>query len=154
VTWTFDRLSGPDDLEGVLAVDEACFNHPWTRADYERELADPSRCFILLARAPGVRVAAYCSFWRIVDEIHINNFAVRPEWRRQGLGAALLQHVLAEGARLGAPRATLEVRRSNEAALRLYEQAGFRQTGLRRQYYANPLEDAMILWREPGPSLP
>ncbi len=149
MTWTFERLSGTADLEEVLAVDALCFNHPWSRGDYERELASPDRCFIHVARAPGTPVAGYCSFWRIFDEIHINNFAVRPEWRGRGLGSALLQHVLGEGRRLGAPKATLEVRRSNEPAVRLYERAGFRQAGLRRQYYANPLEDALILWFEP-----
>lgn len=149
MTWVFERLAGRDDLEGVLAVDEVCFNHPWTRQDYERELADPERCFIHVARGPGAPVVAYCSFWRIFDEIHINNFAVRPEWRRRGLGTALIQHVLAEGRRLGAPKATLEVRRSNDAAIRLYERAGFRRTGERRHFYANPLEDALILWHGP-----
>jgi [ribosomal protein S18]-alanine N-acetyltransferase len=152
VTWVFERLSGPEDLEGVLAVDEACFNQPWTRQDYERELADPARCFIHIVRGPGGLVLAYCSFWRIVDEIHINNFAVRPEWRRQGLGTALIHHVLAEGRRLGAPNATLEVRRSNSAAIRLYERAGFRRAGERRHFYANPLEDALILWHGPAPA--
>lgn len=153
MNWTFERLSGAADLDGVLAVDEVCFNQPWTRQDYERELADPARCFIHVARAPETPVAAYCSFWRIFDEIHINNFAVRPEWRGRGLGTALLQHVLAEGRRIGAPKATLEVRRSNEAALRLYRQAGFRETGVRRQYYATPLEDALILWFDPAASV-
>jgi [ribosomal protein S18]-alanine N-acetyltransferase len=154
VTWTFARLTGPEDLDGVLAVDDACFTYPWTRADYERELAAPERCFIVVARAPGVRVAAYCSFWRIFDEIHINNFAVLPALRRQGLGAALLAHVLAEGRRLGAPKATLEVRQSNEAAIQLYERAGFRRAGTRRHYYAKPLEDALILWFEPDDAAP
>lgn len=153
MTWTFERLLDPADLEGVLAVDAVCFNHPWTREDYERELADPDRCFIHIARAPGRPVAAYCSFWRIFDEIHINNFAVRPEWRGQGLGRGLLQHVLAEGRRIGAPKATLEVRQSNSAAIRLYEHAGFRKAGIRRQYYTTPLEDALILWFEPGANL-
>jgi [ribosomal protein S18]-alanine N-acetyltransferase len=154
VNWTFERLTRPTDLDGVLAVDAVCFNQPWTREDYERELADLERCFILVAHAGGTPVAAYCSFWRIFDEIHINNFAVRPEWRGQGLGTALLQHVLEEGRRMGAPKATLEVRVSNQPAIRLYEQAGFRRGGGRRQYYATPLEDALILWFEPPAAPP
>lgn len=152
MTWRFERLSGPADLDGVLEVDAACFNRPWTRADYERELAAPDRCFIEVARLPGTPVAGYCSFWRIFDEIHINNFAIRPEFRRQGLGAALIGHVLEVGRQLGAPKATLEVRRSNEAAIRLYERAGFQRAGTRRHYYADPLEDALILWRVPDAS--
>jgi ribosomal-protein-alanine N-acetyltransferase len=146
VTWTITRFAGPTDLDGVLEVDAVCFNRPWSREDYLRELSDPDRSVILVVRAPDGQVAGYCAFWKVVDEIHINNLAIRPEWRRQGLGSALLAAVLAEGRRLGAPRATLEVRRSNEAALRLYERAGFRRSGLRRNYYAHPLEDAWILW--------
>ena len=68
---------------------------------------------------------AYCSFWRIFDEVHVNNFAVHPSRRRQGLGRALLAHVLAEATALGAPRATLEVRASNAPAIALYEGGGF-----------------------------
>lgn len=148
MSWSFERLSDPEDLAGVLEIEALCFNRPWTREDYERELAHPDRCHVHVARAPGCRVAAYCSFWRILDEIHINNFAVRPEWRRQGLGAALIEHVLETGRRMGAPRATLEVRRSNEAAIRLYERAGFRCAGVRRHYYTSPLEDALVFWHD------
>ena len=143
---TFERLTSRDDLDGMLALDEVCFHRPWTRADYERELADPARCYIYVARAEG-RLVAYCSFWRIFDEAHINNFAVHPDWRRRGLGRTLLGHTLAEAAAAGAPKATLEVRRSNEAAIALYEHGGFLRAGQRRAYYTHPVEDAIILWR-------
>ena len=83
-----------------------------------------------------------------VDELHINNLAVAPGRRRQGVGSALLQHVLREGTRTGAARATLEVRESNEIALALYERFGFTVAGVRRAYYSNPSEDALVLWKE------
>jgi ribosomal-protein-alanine N-acetyltransferase len=121
----------------------ACSN---SRAEYERELADPARCFIYTAEVDGA-VVAYCSFWRIFDEVHVNNFAVHPQRRRQGIGTALLGHVLAEAARMGAPHATLEVRASNASAIALYEASGFTRSGLRRGYYTHPVEDALILWR-------
>ena len=143
---TFDRLTSTDDHDGVLALDEMCFNRPWTRADYVRELADPGRCFIFVARFGG-GIVAYCSFWRIFDEAHINNFAVHPNWRRRGIGRALLTYSLTEAAELGAPRATLEVRVSNTPAIALYENGGFGRAGLRRAYYTHPVEDALILWR-------
>jgi [ribosomal protein S18]-alanine N-acetyltransferase len=143
---TFERLTSADDLDAILALDEVCFNRPWTRADYTRELADPARCFIFVARADG-RLVAYCSFWRIFDEAHINNFAVHPDWRRRGIGRALLTSSLAEAAALGAPKATLEVRASNAPAIALYERGGFVRAGLRRAYYTHPVEDALILWR-------
>jgi len=74
---------------------------------------------------------------------------VLPAHRRQGLGRALLAHVLATGRAIGAPRATLEVRASNTAAIALYSAAGFFQAAVRRDYYSKPIEDALVLWREP-----
>jgi len=74
-------------------------------------------------------VVGFCSFWRVLDELHINNLAVLPEYRRAHIGTALLRRVLEDGARLGASRATLEVRRSNEAARMLYEKFGFSVAG-------------------------
>ncbi len=143
---TLDRLVSPGDIDALMALDAVCFHRPWTRADYERELADPARCFIYVARSGGL-VIAYCAFWRIFDEAHINNFAVHPEWRRRGIGRTLLVHSLDQAAALGAPKATLEVRASNTAAIALYETGGFVRAGLRRAYYTHPVEDALILWR-------
>lgn len=140
------RLVSAAQLDAVLALDAVCFERPWTRADYERELADPARCFIYLAQIDGETVG-YCSFWRVFDEIHVNNFAVHPTWRRQGVGRRLLAYVVEAAAAMGAPRATLEVRHSNTAAIALYESAGFAPAGVRRAYYTHPVEDALILWR-------
>ena len=148
---TFDRLTSTAELDAILALDDVCFHHPWTRADYERELLDPGRSYLYVVRVAGA-IVGYCSFWRIFDEIHLNNFAVHPAHRRQGLGRALLAHVLAEAEAFGAPNATLEVRASNSAALALYHAGGFARAGLRRAYYTHPVEDALILWRgRPGP---
>jgi ribosomal-protein-alanine N-acetyltransferase len=90
----------------------------------------------------------------VLDELHINNLAVAPAHRRHGVATALLTYVLQQGAKLGARRATLEVRRSNEAARQLYERLGFTTTGVRRAYYSNPVEDALVLLRHDldGPS--
>ncbi len=145
---TFERLTSSTDLDGLLALDEVCFHRPWTRADYDRELSDPARCFVFLAKVDA-RIIGYCAFWRIFDEAHVNNFAVHPDWRRRGIGRALLGHSLAAAAALGAPKATLEVRASNAAAIALYESGGFSRAGLRRAYYTHPVEDALILWRDP-----
>lgn len=143
---SFARLVAAADIDAILALDDVCFHRPWTRAEYERELADPARCFLYMAREDGATIG-YCSFWRVFDEIHLNNFAVHPTWRRRGVGRALLAHVLGEAEALGAPHATLEVRASNTAAIALYEAAGFARAGLRRGYYTHPVEDALILWR-------
>ena len=143
-------LTGPDDLDGILAVDAASFYRPWTRAMYESELRNPSVSRIYVIRTREARVAGYCAAWAIGGELHINNLAILPNLRRQGLATALLRDVLRRAADGGCDRATLEVRRSNDAARRLYEGLGFRLGGLRRDYYTDPVEDALILWRGPA----
>jgi ribosomal-protein-alanine N-acetyltransferase len=142
------------DLEGILAIDRASFTNPWSREMYEWEArnSDVTRVFVLRGR--GREVVGYCAGWLIFDELHINNLAVAPEWRRRGLGSFLVRAVLARAAAEGALRATLEVRASNLAARRLYEALGFVQAGIRHGYYTNPPEDALILWREARPGGP
>lgn len=146
--FSIDRLDGESDLAGVLDVEAESFTNPWTRDMYAWELQNRSVCHIYVVRLPGLPVAGFCAFWLVFDEIHINNVAVRPHLRGGGLGTALMQHVLAEARRLGARRATLEVRASNTAARRLYERLGFYVAATRRHYYTNPVEDALILWRD------
>lgn len=137
-----------DDIDDVLALEEAAFTNPWTRPMYLAELENGGVSYCFLARDPDRRAVGFCSFWRVVDELHINNLAVRPELRRAGIGAMLLAFVLKKGVELGARRATLEVRRSNEPARLLYERFGFSVAGVRAAYYTKPVEDALILWRE------
>jgi ribosomal-protein-alanine N-acetyltransferase len=144
---TVERLAGDADLDGVLAIEDASFNNPTTREWYEAELQRPEVCYIYVLRTAECPVAAFCAFWRVVDQIHINNLAVRPEFRGQGLASRLLTVVMAESARMGVASATLEVRRSNTAALRLYAKAGFTEAGVRRNYYTQPVEDALVLVR-------
>jgi ribosomal-protein-alanine N-acetyltransferase len=146
--WVIEPLSGERDLAGVLEVDEASFTKPWTRSMYTAEFLSRETSRLYVLRTPEFTVAGYCAAWFVYDEVHINNLAVRPQCRCRGIGGALLQHVLREATRAGARRATLEVRRSNESARRLYERYGFRVAGIRRDYYSHPTEDALILWRE------
>jgi len=143
-----EPLRDETDLEGVLEVEAESFSNPWTREMYSWELQNRSVCHIVLARTADCHVAGFCAFWLVFDEVHINNVALRPRFRARGIGTALLRHVLAEAGRLGARRATLEVRASNEGARRLYERLGFYVAGVRRNYYTDPVEDALILWRD------
>ena len=136
------------DIDAVLAVEEASFTNPWTREMYLKEIENTGVSYCYLAKEAGGETVGFCSFWRILDELHINNLAVAPSHRRRGVGAALLLYILQEGVALGARRATLEVRRSNDVARALYERFGFGVAGVRRGYYTNPAEDALILWRE------
>lgn len=143
-----EPLHDETDLEGVLEVEAESFTNPWTRDMYSWELQNRAVCHIFLVRTDECRVAGFCAFWLVFDEVHINNVAMRPRFRAQGIGTALLRHVLGEARRLGARRATLEVRSSNDRARRLYERLGFYVAGVRRNYYTDPVEDALILWRD------
>ena len=143
-----DRLDGDQDLDGVLFVESESCTNPRTREMYAWELQNRSVCHIMVVRTPERPVVGFCAFWLVVDEIHINNVAILPGLRGQGIGTALMTRVFAEARRLGARRATLEVRTSNEGARRLYERLGFYAAGARRHYYTNPVEDALILWRD------
>lgn len=145
---TLERVTTTEGLDDVLALEEASFNNPTTRDWYEAELKRPEVCFIYVLRTPEAPVAGFCAFWLVADQAHINNLAVRPELRGRGLGTQLLDALVAEAAHLGATELTLEVRRSNEAALRLYERAGFERAGVRTNYYTNPIEDGLLLIRK------
>ena len=150
--WVIEPLTH-DDIDDVLALEEVSFTNPWTRAMYLTELENGGVSFCFLARDISRRVVGFCSFWRVLDELHINNLAVLPEARRKGVASMLLQFVVQQGVALGARRATLEVRRSNEPARLLYERFGFSVSAVRRDYYSKPVEDALILWREDLPGL-
>jgi ribosomal-protein-alanine N-acetyltransferase len=139
------RIVHPGDLGPVLEIEEVSFNNPTTRQWYERELERPEVCFIYILQTPESPAAAFCAFWRVADQAHINNLAVRPELRRRGVGRQMLEAVIAEARRLGAASLSLEVRRSNIAAQRLYLRAGFREEAVRKSYYTQPVEDALVL---------
>jgi ribosomal-protein-alanine N-acetyltransferase len=146
--WTIEALSSPSQIDDILAVEEASFTSPWTREMYVAELNNPSVSYFYLAKTEDGHTVGFCSFWHVLEELHINNLAVLPAFRRLRIGTGLLRRVLEDGARLGAQRATLEVRRSNDAARQLYENFGFTVASVRRQYYSNPPEDALVLWRD------
>jgi [ribosomal protein S18]-alanine N-acetyltransferase len=140
-----ERITESHDLDAVAALEASTFTNPWTREMLERELrqSDVARVYVL--RLPGRPVAAFCACWVVYDELHINTLAVDPDLRRQGLATLLLRRLMADAVREGAKAAFLEVRRSNEVALRLYESLGFAVTATRRNYYTQPEEDALVL---------
>ena len=143
--WTIEPLTSPDQIDAVLAIEETAFTNPWTRQMYLAELEHREVSFVFLAKAGDGAFVGFCSFWRVLDELHINNLAVLPAFRRRGAATALLTAVMEFGGRLGAHRATLEVRQSNDAARLLYRRFGFTVAGIRRAYYTKPVEDALIL---------
>jgi [ribosomal protein S18]-alanine N-acetyltransferase len=132
----------------VVALEHESFSNPWPRETLVWELVNSDVTRVYLLRDAEDRAIAFCIAWIIFDELHINTLAVSPRHRRQGLATVLLQGIMKEAAEEGARRATLEVRESNTAALELYARLGFQVTARRRNYYTNPVEDALILWRE------
>ena len=150
---TVEPLGSLADLDAVLAIEARSFTNPWTRDMYLGELANEGVSFLFLAREAAGVIVGFCSFWRVLDELHINNLAVDPSCRRQGVAAALITSVLGEAKRLKTRRVLLEVRRSNAPARRLYERFGFSVAAVRRDYYTHPIEDALVLWRQDAGAL-
>jgi len=146
--WHIEPVTTTAQIDEVLAIEHDSFTNPWTREMYLAELQNVGVSFVYLTRLEDGRAVGFCSVWRVLDELHINNLAVLPAFRRTGIAKALLDHVLRAGASLGASRATLEVRQSNAAARGLYARFGFTVTGVRHDYYSSPVEDALVLWRE------
>lgn len=143
---TFVRVTDPADLDAVLAIDLESFSHPWTRRMYEDDMRQPhSR--IWAAKRPDGATVGYCAVWIVAGELHVNNVAVGAAWRGRGIGTALVEHAIAVAAGSGASVALLEVRRANREARRMYERLGFVEHAVRRGYYDDPPDDALVLTR-------
>jgi ribosomal-protein-alanine N-acetyltransferase len=147
-----EPVSSERDIDDILRIEAVSFTRPWTKEMYLSELEHRDVSVFYIARDALGEAIGFCSTWRVLDEVHINNLAVLPEHRRNGVASALLDRVLHDGAARGASRATLEVRRSNVPALKLYEKFGFSVSAVRRGYYTHPDEDALVLWRDRPPT--
>ena len=133
------------DVAEVSEMERTVYPDPWSPDSFLAEVERrPDVGWPVVVRE-GREIVAYAVVWFIVDEIHIGNIAVRPNRQGCGLGSWLLEQILAEGKRRSMVFATLEVRPSNRAALALYERFGFRQVAVRRRYYRNNDEDALVL---------
>lgn len=135
-----------EHIDGVLAVEEATFSIPWTRKDFEREMTENNLAIYYVAVADG-KIVGYAGMWHVITEGHITNVAVLEDYRKQGIGDALmnqLEQVALEKEMIGI---TLEVRINNTPAQRLYHKHGYRAEGLRKNYYPDTHEDAVIMWK-------
>ena len=147
----FLRRANACDVAALAALEAACFTHPWTIAQVADEVAGVEGGLVLVlegrrhAGDPLGGIRAYASFRQVVDELHVMNVAVAPGHRRQGLARFLLRFALGRAGRAGAARALLEVRAGNREALALYAALGFAPCGRRRDYYRDPVEDAVVL---------
>lgn len=132
------------DVDQVLSIERRSFVSPWRREHFLHELRENSWAVNRVLKS-GERVLGYASVWCIEEELKINNLCVEPGMRRRGLARSLLEELLTFARRRGCTLATLEVRPSNTAALRLYRSAGFAETGRRPNYYAAEGEDAILM---------
>jgi ribosomal-protein-alanine N-acetyltransferase len=144
-----------DLLPLVIELEESCSLNSRGLEGYRKMLSNP-QSVLLVALAPSnpispigpISLLGVFSGEVVVDELQIDNLAVAGQWRRQGVGQRLLESALSRASVLGARVATLEVRSANATALAFYEKEGFTPVGLRKRYYANPPDDALLLSRE------
>ena len=139
------------DLNSIEEIERASYPTPWSRSMFAGELAKPSSISLGAFDQVTGRLLGYLIISRYVDAWHVMNVAVAPEARRQGIATGLLQRLFEVTAGDGRRGYTLEVRVSNDGAIRLYERLGFHARGIRRGYYTDNREDALIMWRDPEP---
>jgi ribosomal-protein-alanine N-acetyltransferase len=140
-----------DDLDAIEAIEQVSYPAPWSRAMFLGELSKATARSLGAVDAGG-ELIGYLVLSRYVDAWHVMNVAVAPAHRRRGVASALLERVFAETAEDARRGYTLEVRVSNTAAIALYERFGFHSSGVRRGYYTDNREDALIMWRDAEPT--
>ncbi len=141
------RTMVPGDLDRVVEIERDGFRHPWSRDLIERELSHAwSTTLLATVGEPGDEgILGFIVFWLVHDELHVLNIATALEARHGGVGRALMLEAHEAGRRRGARLATLEVRRTNTPAIELYRSLGYRQVGVRPNYYADEGEDAIVM---------
>lgn len=140
------RKMVPEDVPAVAALERECFSEPWSENAYLSTLANENAEY-LVAETESGEVAGICGLLDILGEGDISNVAVAEPFRRQKIAERMLAELLERGKERGITAFTLEVRVSNEAAIRLYEKFGFVSEGRRKNFYEKPREDALILWK-------
>lgn len=135
-----------DDISSVTEIENLSFSHPWTSAAFEGELNNyPISHPYVIEFIPKKRVIGHLIFWHLYDQIQLSNIAVHPDFRRMGVAARVLKWLIQGIRGLGAAHIVLEVRPSNKAARKLYKKYGFQIEGIRKNYYSNPVEDALLM---------
>ncbi len=138
-----------DDLEAIMEIEIAAFSTPWSLQAFKAELKDNEYARYVCLELDG-KVIGYMGLWFILDEGHITNVAIAPNYRGQNWGEFLMRSVMKKMMEEGMERMTLEVRASNSPAQSLYSRLGFSIAGVRKGYYADTGEDALIMWAELG----
>jgi ribosomal-protein-alanine N-acetyltransferase len=137
-----------EDAEEVAALDALCFAAAWSKESFEYEARDNPLAYYLVAEAEEGDIVGYVGVWHILNEGHITNVAVHPDMRKRGLGDKLISELIARSNVAGMKRYTLEVRVSNQTAINVYRKFGFVEAGIRKNYYEDNSEDALIMWKD------
>ncbi len=134
-----------NDIDDILQLEKLCFSVPWSRNDFISELNNNLAEYLVIEE--DQKVVGYLGIWHILDQGHITNIAIHPDYRHRGYAQLLLDTIVEKSVKKGCYSFTLEVRASNIPALKLYEKKGFIRAGIRPKYYQN-IEDAVIMWME------
>ena len=137
------------DLTAIEEIERSSYPTPWSRSMFAGELAKPSSICLGAVDGATDELVGYLIISRYVDAWHVMNIAVAPVQRRRGIARGLMERLFEVTARDARRGYTLEVRVSNEAAIRLYESLGFKARGVRRGYYTDNREDALVMWKDP-----
>lgn len=135
------------DLPRVFEIEQACFSDPWTMQGFKASLNEMSAHLMIIENETG-DIAGYACLYQVVDEGEIVNVAIDPKYRQKGYGARLVRKLILLGQELGAERFFLEVRKGNVAGRTLYTSLGFVECGIRKGFYENPKEDAVLMMWE------
>ncbi|MCA1061763.1 ribosomal protein S18-alanine N-acetyltransferase [Rossellomorea aquimaris] len=139
------RFMTVDDLDAVMEIENQSFSIPWSREAFLNEM-EHNHLSTYLVAVEDNKLAGYCGVWLVVDEAHITNVAVLPDFRGRGLGESLMRKIMGIAIEFGARVMTLEVRVSNMPAQHLYRKLGFQDGGIRKRYYSDNQEDALVMW--------
>lgn len=139
------RLMVEEDVDSVEQIEQQLFSKPWTKQDFINSLSDMHNIYVVVENEQQ-EIIGYSGIWGVLDEGQITNVAVRTENQGTGIGQEMLAELIEIGRNEGLQQFTLEVRKSNEKAIRLYERLGFVEEGIRKNFYDKPVEDAIIMW--------
>ena len=137
-----------EDLEQVMEIEQDLFSVPWTREGFFTFLTRENALFLVVEEKG--KILGYCGLLMVLDEGDITNVAVKRDWQREGIGNFMMESLIRLAADLGVTTIHLEVRDGNERAIRLYERVGFVRDGIRKKYYTDPTEDAVLMTRHPA----
>lgn len=134
------------DIDDVMKIEKLCFSVPWSKESFLIEITKNKCAYYIVAELDG-KVVGYGGFWAIIDEGHITNIAVHPDYREMGIGSSIIEGLISKAKEKAITSMTLEVRMTNYIAQSLYEKFGFVPMGKRKNYYLDNNEDAIIMWK-------